>query len=411
MLKILICAYTCNPFKGSEPGVGWGWVNTLSRYYDVCVITALHEKEDIENYFCKNRTRFHNIRFFYIHRKRYFNLEKIWPPSYFHSYRSWQKKAYVFAKKLHKSENFNLAHQLTYVGFRVPGYLWQLGIPFVWGPIGGLENTPLKFYPVLGFRGTLYYAARNLINTLQKRFLLEPKKTIQAAKGGIISATSGIKNEIFKWYGAESEVICEIGPPETIADNHSFRNPGETLRLSWSGQHLPGKALPILLKALNQTPEDVRWQLDILGNGPCREKWKKLSNDLNIESRCRWHGQLPRSDAIKVIQRSHIFIITSLKDLTSTVLLEALSQGVPVVTLDHCGFSDVVNAACGIKIPVSNPDQVIRDLNAAVVKLWENENLRRSLAQGALDRIKDFSWENKAAKINSVYENAMHLQT
>ena len=30
-LKILISAYACNPYKGSEEGVGWGWVTAIAR--------------------------------------------------------------------------------------------------------------------------------------------------------------------------------------------------------------------------------------------------------------------------------------------------------------------------------------------------------------------------------------------
>ncbi len=48
------------------------------------------------------------------------------------------------------------------------------------------------------------------------------------------------------------------------------------------------------------------------------------------------------------------FVITSLKDLTSTVLLEALAQGVPVICPDHCGFADVVTGECGLKIPMEH---------------------------------------------------------
>ena len=59
-------------------------------------------------------------------------------------------------------------------------------------------------------------------------------------------------------------MICEIGSPSETAKDHSLRQPGEKLRLSWSGLHLPGKALPLLLKALVKLPSNLNWQLDIL---------------------------------------------------------------------------------------------------------------------------------------------------
>jgi hypothetical protein len=48
LMKVLISAYACNPFRGSEEGVGWGWVTAIARSHDVCVLTADYHREDIE---------------------------------------------------------------------------------------------------------------------------------------------------------------------------------------------------------------------------------------------------------------------------------------------------------------------------------------------------------------------------
>jgi glycosyltransferase involved in cell wall biosynthesis len=136
-------------------------------------------------------------------------------------------------------------------------------------------------------------------------------------------------------------------------------------------------------------------------------KWQILAHRLEIGERCTWHGWLPRNQALELVHQAHIFVITSIKDLTSTVLLEALSLGVPVICLDHCGFADVVTAECGIKVPVGTPRQIEADLAAAIKKLDNNEKERRRLAKGALKRITEFSWGNKAAMVNSIYQKAL----
>jgi glycosyltransferase involved in cell wall biosynthesis len=411
-LNVLICAYACNPYKGSEEGVGWGWVSAISDNHDLSVITAAYHRADIESALSKERKLSGHIKFYYVAHKPWhyvpvsgwkFIENTIFKPIMNYSYRLWQCDAYKLAKQLHQRNHFDLIHQITYVGFRFPGHLWKLNVPFVWGPIGGLENTPWRFFPVLGLSGSIYYAGRNIINAFHKRFLAGPQKAFKKASGGIISATEGIRREILRWYGEESEVICEIGPPSETVAIHSLREPSETLRLSWSGLHLPGKALPLLLKALVRLPKALDWQLDILGNGPCTKKWKKLSKKLAISDRCYWNGWQPRDKALQIVHNSHIFLITSLKDLTSTVLLEALSQGVPVICPDHCGFSNVVTAECGIKMPLQSLKQFETDLASAILILAEDEEMRRYLAKGTLKRIKDFSWEKKANLVNTIY--------
>lgn len=407
-LKVLVSAYACGLHQGSEPSVGWGWVNAIVKYHDLWVITAESGKGDIEEAIARQPALYRNVHFHYIPRVRRLKMEKFWPPSYHWTYKLWQKAAYKMGCELHEKICFDLVHHLTYVGFREPGYLWKLDIPFVWGPIGGLENTPWRFLPVMGLQGAIFYAGRNIINYLHKKFLPRPKQAFQKARGGIIAATEGIRREILRRYGENSEVICETGPPPgVIATNHSVRSPGEPLRLAWSGLHDPAKALPLLLNAIAMLAKEVIWQLDILGDGPCTKKWKKQAMELGISNRCIWHGWLSRECALELIRRSHIFVITSIKDLTSTVLLEALSQGIPVVCPDHCGFADVVTKDCGVKVPIENLHQFQAGLSYAIKVLEEDEEERSRLAEGALRRILDYSWEKKAERLNEIYERTL----
>lgn len=409
---MLVSAHACNPYKGSEEGVGWGWVQALANRNRLWVLIADYHRADLETAEKENPEIFRNIKFIYVPHKPWhyrpspgwlFIERSVLKPIMNYAYRLWQCDAYFVAKVLHTKIEFDLVHQITYVGFRFPGHLWKLDLPFVWGPLGGLENTPWSFLPKFGVSGCLYYAGRNIVNSFEKRYLPGPKRAIKKAHGNIIAATGRIKKEIFRWYGEESTVICEIGPPSEVAQDHSLRQPGEILKLSWSGQHLPGKSLPLLLCALAKLQSDLKWQLDILGNGPCAKKWQRLAVKFGVNDCCNWCGNLPRIEAIRRVHRSHLFIITSMKDLTSTVLLEALSQGLPIICPDHCGFVDVVTEDCGIKIAVHTPRQFAAGLASAITLLANDEEYRRKLAKGALRRIEEFSWKEKAKQVDRIY--------
>ena len=109
-----------------------------------------------------------------------------------------------------------------------------------------------------------------------------------------------------------------------------------------------------------------------------------------------------------IMNQCHVFCITSVTDLTSTVLMEALSFGMPIITFDLFGFSNVVTNDCGIKIPVQSKSQVVQDLAKAINKIAENEPLRMRMAQAALNRAQDFTWEGKARQISHIYTNAIN---
>jgi glycosyltransferase involved in cell wall biosynthesis len=415
-LKVLISAYACNPRRGSEHGVGWGWVRMIARRHEVWALTAEFQRADIEHELDASPELRRTTHFCYVPAKPlFYRPTRPWvfiensplKPLMNFADSLWLREAFKLARKLHEEVHFDIAHQLTYVGFRFPGWLWRLGVPFVWGPIGGLENTPWRLLPLFGFQGAMYYAVRNGVNSAQKKFLRNPKKAFPHARGGIIAATTGIQKEILRCYSEESDVICEIGVPDVETSSYSTRDPGEPLRIAWSGLHLPGKALPILLRGLHQLPPDVDWQLDILGDGPCTRAWRGLADRLGLGKRCMWHGWLPREESLRLVHRAHLFALTSLKDLTSTVLLEALSQGVPVVALDHCGFSDMVNDDCGIKVPVRRPRQIAAGFTDAIVRVWRDETARRAMAAAAVERARDFSWERKAEALDAIYSRVV----
>ena len=415
-MKVLACAYACNPFHGSEEGVGWGWVNAIAQHHEVWVLTAAYHRRDVEEALRRQPEKRGRLHFAYVEEKPWhYRPTPAWirvensiiKPIMNWAYRSWLISAFVLGKQLHREIDFDLAHQITYVGFRFPGHLWKLDVPFVWGPIGGLENTPWRLLPTMGPRGAMYYGARNVVNSMHRRFLRQPRKAFAAAGPGVIAAISSIQREIRRWYGVNSQVICEVGLPPKTADTYPLRANGEPLRLAWSGRHLPGKALHLLLRALSRLPESVDWRLDIYGDGPLRMGWQQLASRLGIELRCIWHGQVPRTEALEGLKSAHLFVTTSLKDLTSTVILEALANGVPVVCPDHCGFADVVNEYCGIKIPIGNVREFETGLSRAIVAIARDETMRRRLAEGALLRARDYSWEAKAEAIDRVYNRVL----
>ncbi|MDR3413181.1 MAG: glycosyltransferase, partial [Formivibrio sp.] len=198
-------------------------------------------------------------------------------------------------------------------------------------------------------------------------------------------------------------VICEVGPPQLCTDNPKQRDKDEPLRICWSGQHLPGKALPLLLRAVAHLPKDFKYTLEILGDGPCRQSWRSLACKLKIDAHCHWHGWLPRDQSLAVMKESHVFTITSLKDLTSSVAVEALSLGLPIVSLDHCGFADLVTDECGIKVRPESTERIITELTDALSTLYHNEPLRLRLAEGAICRSRTYSWEAKMATLDEIY--------
>jgi glycosyltransferase involved in cell wall biosynthesis len=89
------------------------------------------------------------------------------------------------------------------------------------------------------------------------------------------------------------------------------------------------------------------------------------------------------------------FLFPSLHDSGGTVVMEALSQGLPLICLDCGGPGAMLPPSCGFKIEVEgrNREQVVNDLADAMRKLAANPELRAQMSSLALDAARENTWE------------------
>ena len=402
-MKVLVSCYACSPYKGSEPGMGWNFVHCLAPMHELHIITESKYKADLDRYLAEHPDEAHLYHFYFIRRKRYDVLRKIWPPSYYWFYRIWQRKVLSFARQLDAKENFEVAHALNMAGYREPGFLYQLGKPLVWGPVGGFCISPWCLLPSMGWYGMLYYGARNLINLWQMHLKLTPRRMARSADA-IIAATQDNHDAILRLWNRESIIIPEVGLTETATTSVSARE--DKLQICWAGQHTPAKTLNLLLDALTLVNASQNIELHVIGEGRSTARWNNQAEKLHLNN-IIWHGWVEREKAWEIMRSCDVFVITSVADLTSSVLLEALSFGLPIVALDLFGFSNAITDQCGIKIPVHSRQQVVADLAHAINVLESDESKRHELAKGALSRANDFTWSQKAKTIDDIYSQVI----
>lgn len=406
-LKVLLGCYACSPNCGSEPGMGWHFTINIARFHDVHVIVEESKfKTKILQFAETHPEIVKNITFHFIPRKRIRILRKVWPPSYYWFYRSWQKKAYQLALKLHEQENFDIVHQITLAGFREPGYLWKLPIPYIWGPIGGFTQTPWKLIPGCGLHGAIYFTARNIINAFQKRFSYAGRQVAQQAHTILVSDKRGLC-DVKRHWDKTAELILEVSTNNSLSASHiSLRPKNESLKICWVGHLIALKSLELLLFAIHKCRnKDI--VLEVLGDGDMAGKWKKLAHSLNIANRVNFKGRVSHDEVMKVMRQCHVFCHTSIKEGgTGTVILEALQNGLPTIILNHGGAAHVVDNSCGIKIPIENRTQISNDIAEQLEILATDESWRQELAKGALARASSFTWKSKMESINEIYKRA-----
>lgn len=185
------------------------------------------------------------------------------------------------------------------------------------------------------------------------------------------------------------------------------RSASAPLRILWSGRLEPFKALPLLLPALARV-KPLSYQLRILGKGPQEAPWRKLARRLGIDAQIEWLGWIPMEEVEAQNLWADLSVTTSMRETSpSTVMLEALAAGVPVIGLDHQGNSDTVTEQSGILVPVESPRQVIDDLADAIRSLAENPAQLERLSKGAAQKAESLLWPILGDRMARLYDQVL----
>lgn len=434
-MRALINAFAFSPYRGSECAVGWNVARALAQRNDVVVIcgdivSSKATQSELIRYFGegKRNWRIENTRgsleIVYVAPSRFttllermHHLPGMWF-LYYLAYNLWQREAYRVARQLVADCPFDVVHHLNMIGYREPGYMWKLPIPFVWGPVGGGPNEPIAYHTLFSWSGCVKVFLRTVCNEIQKRICWRAREAANRAVK-VWAVTEADYRMIHNIWGVECEKMVETGTilrPEGYVRRWEGK---ELLHIVWSGIHTSRKALPILILALQKlaSTECKEWSgcldmsarvvVDVLGEGPETGNWKRLAERSGVARCLKWHGRLPHDQALTVMNAGHVFVFPSLKEGTPHVVLEALSLGLPVICHDACGMGTVVTESCGIKIPLKNPEMSIAGFATALKQVLCNPKVIGHLSRGALERARCLSWEAKAESIEKGYREAV----
>jgi len=400
-LKILLSAYACEPDKGSEPEIGWKWATTLSKLgHETYVITRKNNKDRIENYLNKNNLT--NLNFVYFDYSTW--LIKIFKgksnPSAYIYYFLWQIGIFFVAKSLLKKKKFDYIHHVTFGTLRYPSLLCLLKIPFIFGPIGGGEQTPKK----LKKNFPLIFKIKEFLREINNYYVkISPLMSMTFSKSyKIFVTTEESKKLIPLKYHNKTEVLLPIGTDNLSNENIKLNKNRTNFNIIFAGVLQPRKGVSILLQTfslIKKTNKEVI--LNIVGSGPMLDSMKKESIRMNIHSSINWLGHIDREKLINLFHSGDILFAPFLREAGGLVILEAMSTGLPVVTLNKGGPGEIVDNDCGIKIDINQKteNEIISELSNSINDLIINNDKLYYKRTKSLERVKKFSWKNKVLKI------------
>lgn len=409
MLNVLINAYAVSPNWGSEPGMGWNWIINIAKHCNVFVITEGEWRKEIEEEVAKLTQR-ENIHFYYNPlpdkvRKMCWN-QGDW--RFYWYYAKWQKITLAIAQEIIANKRIDVIHQLNMIGFREPGYLWKIkDIPLVWGPVGGIANIPTAYLKGAGWKMNLFCRLKNFISDIQFRF--HPRVRAAVNRSTMIAAMREVQEATKKVYGKEIPVINETGTyPSDVSAEKTVSKDKNVLNVLWVGKFDYRKRLDIAMKAVAAT--NIRnIHLTVCGTGSPEQinEYQELGDTLNISLQLTWMGKVDHDRMSDIMKASDLLLFTSLSDATSTVVLEAISVNLPVLSFAACGFGPLVNDFAGKCVEFTEPYQSIADFARALVYFYKNRDKLDEISAQEAANSHTLSWDYKGQQISRIYRSVV----
>jgi glycosyltransferase involved in cell wall biosynthesis len=404
--RVLQIAFICDPDYSMESRIGWWRAVHAARAYDVTVLYFDGREPDELAERAKAAGVEGHVRFVRVLHGTLGSLLCCTATTYYLGYRLWHQTAFELARRMHHSAPFDLVHQTTFCGYREPGLGWRLGVPFVWGPVGGTQSFPTAFLGHLAIKDAWIELCRNAINAFQLRFSARVRAAARRASV-LLTATRKAQADLKQALGVDSTVVLETAIDTPVAPPRPMRPASEPLRILWSGRLRAWKTLPLLFDALAKLPEDVDFRVRVLGEGPMEGAWRRHAERRGIASRVEWVGWGPYRETLHHYRWADCFAFTSMRDTSGTGLIEALAAGAPLVTVDHQGAADIVTDDCGLRASVESPAIAVAALADAIERLARDRELLHRLSRGATARAADFLWERQAKPLLGWYSNCL----
>lgn len=292
--------------------------------------------------------------------------------------------SYFQARKLLKSNNYDLAHFFGYPGalqglllkkeFNL-SYLISLRGVDVPGYNPRFKYIDFLYKPLVSF--IWQTAAKVIVNS--QGLLALARKTNAKINYQII--TNGVDSDFYR--------------PSKIKFDKFTVTAGGTL----FGKK---KGLTTLVRAFARFAEyKNNVELLLIGAGDLETELKTLVKQLGVKNKVSFVGRKDKNWLAENLPKCHVFCLPSINEGMSNATLEALACGLPIIITPVGGSDELLeDGKNGFLVPKNNVDQIVKRLDV----LYADGKLVKEMGENSRTKAKMMSWANISKEYLNYYE-------
>jgi glycosyltransferase involved in cell wall biosynthesis len=409
-MRVLIVADNASNQFGGEAFLPFNYFRLLrARNIDARLLVHERNKGVLTKEFARDLDRLHYVKDTLLH-KIVFKIGCFLPrrvadvTTGFVIYVTTQIAQRSLVKKLSESYHFDLVHVPVPVSPKAPSLLHGFGLPVIFGPMnGGMEYPPafrsregLLSHVAIGLgRGVASFLNFVFPGKRHARLLLVANERTRKAlprgvSGQVIELVeNGVDFAVWRRSG------CTV-------------RTGQNLKLIFVGRLIDWKALEIVFEAIQRLGGDPALSFQIIGDGPMRQNWEKLSHGMELINIVTFSGWMDQVACARALEAADALVLPSLFESGGAVVLEAMAMGLPVVATAWGGPLDYIDDTCGVLVRPDSREGLVSGFASAIRRLAHSPELRRRLGEAGYLRARQiFDWDKKIDRILELYALAV----
>lgn len=208
---------------------------------------------------------------------------------------------------------------------------------------------------------------------------------------GVCAVSNGVKKSLLS-FGVSPSKIKVIYNPQPLQELYELASESPSIQIEQDasilitvGRLIDLKDHDTLIKAFAKVKRKIDARLYIIGDGPNRKKLENLAQTLALVDDIRFLGWQP--NPFVLLRQADLFVLSSRFEGFPNVIIEAMACGLPVVSTDCGGPSEILkNGEAGVLVPVGDVDALAQ----AIITLLSNRQTLTQYAQKSQDRAKEF---------------------
>jgi glycosyltransferase involved in cell wall biosynthesis len=407
-LRILVLAPEANPEGICGPLLSFSQAEALAQLHDVTLVIRSPREEPVR----RRQKPFRSVevvRLPRLERIHAWSMRRVFKNNYtsrvltiftypFSVAFEWQ--AWRQIRSRIRADEFDVVLRLLPIPAVLPSpfafFLRNGPIPFVIGPVSGGLPWPPGFSQAKKQKEWIV-GLRNFY-----RFLPFARSTYRHA-AAIIAGASQTYTE-FASYREKLFFLLENGVSRSLcSDVPRISEPSRKLELIFVGGLVPIKGCDLALRAAAPLLRNGLARFTVVGDGPERSRLEALTRSLGIDRAVSFCGWLSHNEAQRRLRQADVLVFPSVRDNSPAVVFEALAAGAVPVVADFGGPGDVVRPEIGYKVPLTNENDVVAQIEKILAGLAQDRDLLNRLRQQGMSYAREsLTWDAKARNTTQI---------